>query len=139
MSGRCVDLYKDRKVSQQPCWFHCLHPTSPKQGLVLLTKPNISGLKLSRVLHNTIQRNLQFSFVTLGETSKFPPSNNKPFTKCYRRGSVGDICRRFTKLTGPCAYTLHSDPIPPTDGTNGLQKQVTDISQHIFVIYLWGF
>ena len=33
---------------------------------------------------------------------------------------VGDLCRHFTKLTGPCAYTLHSKPIPPTDGTNGL-------------------
>ena len=22
------------------------------------------------------------------------------------------LCRRFTKLTGPCAYTLHSNPIP---------------------------
>ena len=25
-----------------------------------------------------------------------------------------------TKLTGPCACTLHSNPIPPTDGKNGL-------------------
>ena len=31
---------------------------------------------------------------------------------------VGDLCRRFTKLTGPFAYTSHSNPIPPTDGTN---------------------
>ena len=30
--------------------------------------------------------------------------------------SVGDLCR----LTVPCAYTLLSNPIPPTDGTNGL-------------------
>ena len=33
---------------------------------------------------------------------------------------VGDLCQCFTKLTGPCAYTLHSNSIPPTDGTNGL-------------------
>ena len=32
---------------------------------------------------------------------------------------VGDLRRRFIKVTGPCAYTLHSNPIPPTDGTNG--------------------
>ena len=32
---------------------------------------------------------------------------------------VGDLCRRFTKQTLPSAYTLHSNPIPPTDGTNG--------------------
>ena len=31
---------------------------------------------------------------------------------------VDDLCRHFTKLTWPCAYTLHSNPIPPTDGTN---------------------
>ena len=28
---------------------------------------------------------------------------------------VGDLCRHFTKLTGYCAYILHSNPIPPTD------------------------
>ena len=33
---------------------------------------------------------------------------------------VGDLCRRFTKLIGPGAYTLHSNPITPTDGTNVL-------------------
>ena len=31
---------------------------------------------------------------------------------------VGDLCGCFTKLTLPSAYTLHSNPIPPTDGTN---------------------
>ena len=58
---------------------------------------------------------------------------------------VSDLCRRFTILTGPCAYTLHSSPIPPTDGTNSLcdlshtfHKQVTNVSQHVFVIPLWG-
>ena len=33
---------------------------------------------------------------------------------------LGDFCRCFTKLTGPSAYTLQSNPISPTDGTNGL-------------------
>ena len=42
---------------------------------------------------------------------------------------VGDICRRFTKLTGPSAYTLHSNLIPQTDGTNGLLRLVTYIPQ----------
>ena len=32
---------------------------------------------------------------------------------------VGDLCRHFTKLTGPSAYILHSNLIPP-DGKNGL-------------------
>ena len=32
---------------------------------------------------------------------------------------VGDLCRHFTKQTLPSAYTLHSNPIPPTEGTNG--------------------
>ena len=35
----------------------------------------------------------------------------------------------FTKLTGPSAYTLHSNPILATDGTNGLLWLVTYISQ----------
>ena len=33
---------------------------------------------------------------------------------------VGDLCLDFTKLTGSSAYTLYSNLIPPTDGTNGL-------------------
>ena len=43
--------------------------------------------------------------------------------------SVSDLCRQFTKLTGPCVYTLHSNPIPQTDGTNGLLRLVAYISQ----------
>ena len=46
---------------------------------------------------------------------------------------VADLCRHFTKLTGPCAYTLHSNPIPPKNGL-----LVTNVSQHVFVILLWG-
>ena len=30
--------------------------------------------------------------------------------------TVSDLCQRFTKLTGPFAYTLHSNPIHPTYG-----------------------
>ena len=33
---------------------------------------------------------------------------------------VGNLCRSFTILTLPSAYTLHSNLIPPTDGTNDL-------------------
>ena len=33
---------------------------------------------------------------------------------------VGDLSRCFTKLTVPSAYTSHSNPIPPTNGTNDL-------------------
>ena len=33
---------------------------------------------------------------------------------------VGDLCRRFTKLTCTSVYTLNSNLIPPTDRTNGL-------------------
>ena len=59
---------------------------------------------------------------------------------------VGDLCRRFTKLTGPCSYTLHSNPIPPQqmvqmafcDLSHTFHKQVTNVSQHFFVILLWG-
>ena len=42
---------------------------------------------------------------------------------------VGDPCQRFTKLTGPCAYTLHSNQIPPTDGRNGVLWLVAYVSQ----------
>ena len=53
----------------------------------------------------------------LGEMSKFPPSYHKPSTKEPPTGisyPVGDLCRHFTKLTWPSAYTLHSDPTPQT-------------------------
>ena len=33
---------------------------------------------------------------------------------------VGDLHRRFTEQTLPSTCTLHGNPIPPTDGTNGL-------------------
>ena len=35
------------------------------------------------------------------------------------RYPVVDLCRCFTKRTLPSTHTLHSNPIPPTDGTNG--------------------
>ena len=60
---------------------------------------------------------------TSGE-SKFPLTTN--FSQKFIESSkgvsypVGDLCRHFTKMTGLSAYTLHSNPIPPTDGTNGL-------------------
>ena len=67
----------------------------------------------------------------IGETSKFPPSHKIYVTEPFKEISypVTDLCRRFTKLTGPCAYTLHSNPIPPRDGTNGLSLLVAYISQ----------
>ena len=49
---------------------------------------------------------------------------------------VGDLCRYFTKWTLHSAYTLHSIPIPSTDGTNGLlhtyQKQFINVSPACF-------
>ena len=33
---------------------------------------------------------------------------------------VGDLCRPYAKLSGPCAFTLHRNPIPKTDVTKGL-------------------
>ena len=42
---------------------------------------------------------------------------------------VGHLCRRFTKLTGPCTCTLYSNPIPPTNGKNGLLCLVAYILQ----------
>ena len=51
--------------------------------------------------------------------SKFPPSNHELFTdvtEFHLRGSVTQLA----KLTGSSAYTLYSNPIPPTDGTNDL-------------------
>ena len=42
---------------------------------------------------------------------------------------VSDLCWRFTKLTGSSDYTLHNNPMPPTDGTNGLLSLVAYISQ----------
>ena len=31
-----------------------------------------------------------------------------------------EFCEASARVTWPSAYTLHSNPIPPTDGTNGL-------------------
>ena len=65
--------------------------------------------------------------------NSFPPTTN--FSQNATEPSkgisylVGDLCRHFTKLTGPCAYTLHSNPILPTDATNGLLWLVTYNSQ----------
>ena len=71
---------------------------------------------------------------SLGETSKFSPSNHKLFTKAHTTiwrfsHPVGDLCRSFTKRTLPSAYTLHPNLIPPTDGTNGFLWLVANISQ----------
>ena len=58
---------------------------------------------------------------------------------------VGDLPQSFTKLTGPCACTLHSNLIPQKmvqmafcDLSHPFHKQVTNVSQHVFVILLWG-
>ena len=50
-------------------------------------------------------------------TTYFSQNVTKPFKGISY--PVGDLCQPFTKLTGPCAYTLHSNLIPPTVGTNG--------------------
>ena len=50
-------------------------------------------------------------------TTNFSPKLTQPSKGI--RYPVGDLCRHFTKLTFPSAYTLHSNPIPPTGGTNG--------------------
>ena len=53
--------------------------------------------------------------------------------------SVCNLCLHFTKLTGPIAYTLHSNPIPQEmvqmafcDLSHTFHKQVTNVSQHVF-------
>ena len=59
---------------------------------------------------------------------------------------VGDLCRHFTKIIGPCPYTLHSNQIYPQqmvqmafcDLPHTFHKQVTNVSKHVFVILLWG-
>ena len=87
----------------------------------------------------------------LGETSKFPPSYHKNYSQNVTEPSkgisylVGDLYRRFTRLTGPSFYTLHSNLIPQQmvqmafcDLSHTFHKQVTNVSQHVFVILLWG-
>ena len=54
---------------------------------------------------------------SLSLTTNFSQNVTEPFKGISY--PVGDLCRRFTKLTGSSAYTLHSNPISP-DGTNGL-------------------
>ena len=56
-----------------------------------------------------------------GEMSKFSLSLNLPKPQSFWGTIQKDqLPRRFIKLTRPSAYTLHSNPIPPADGTNGL-------------------
>ena len=52
---------------------------------------------------------------------------------------VDDLCRPFTKLTGPCAYTLHSNPIPSINSTNGLLRLVAYISPMFPSMFLSSF
>ena len=59
----------------------------------------------------------------------------------HLKGSVGDLCRYFTKLTGPSAYTLRSNPqqmvqMAFCDLSHTFHKEVTNVSQHVFVILL---
>ena len=75
----------------------------------------------------------------LGEHGEGRLQNSFPLTKNFSQKltqpskgisyPVGDFCRRFTKWTLPSAYTLHSNAIPETDGTNGFFLLVADISQ----------
>ena len=58
---------------------------------------------------------------------------------------VGDLWRRFTKLTRPSVYILLSNPIPQhmvqmvfCDLLHTFNKQLTTVSQHVFVIHEWG-
>ena len=95
----------------------------------------------------------------LRETSQFSPSNNKLFTKGHRTiihinyakeisCPVDDLCRRFIRLTGPSVYTLQSTcyELPAQhmvqmafcDLSHTFHKKVTNVSQHVFVIPLWG-
>ena len=63
-----------------------------------------------------------FYSICLGNLSKGKRQNSFPlttylsqkFTELSKGASylVNDFCRRFTKLTGPSAYTIHSNPIP---------------------------
>ena len=50
---------------------------------------------------------------------------------------VCDLCRRFTKLTLPSAYTLHSNPIPPIDGTIYFVTSLTGILYGSYVGPIW--
>ena len=78
-------------------------------------------------------------FLTTNVSQMFPESS-RPINY-----PVGDLNRLFRKLTGPCDYTLHSNPIPQQMLQNGLcglfhmfHKQVPDVSQHVFVTVHFG-
>ena len=53
--------------------------------------------------------------LNVGGDAKSPSKTStflQKFTEPAISHPVGDLCQHFTKLTGPCAYTLHSNPIP---------------------------
>ena len=58
---------------------------------------------------------------------------------------VGDLCQCFTKLTGPLPihhiiirYPQLMVQMSFCDLSHTFHKQVTNVSQHVFVILLWG-
>ena len=81
-----------------------------QQVMVIIT---ILQSVINRIWHSKGRRQNCLPLTTIFSQNVTEPSKGISYP-------VGDLCRCFTKLTGPCAYTLHSNPIPPTDGTNGL-------------------
>ena len=78
-------------------------------------------------------------------TTNFSPNVTEPSQGISY--PVGVLCRRFTKLTGSCAYTLKNIVIryPQQmvqmafcDLSHTFHKQVINVSKHFFVILLWG-
>ena len=84
-----------------------------------------------------------------GETSKFPPSNHKLFTKAHTTIKTVTQLVTFADVSqnGLCPLSIHYIVIryPQQivqmafcDLSHTFHKQVTNVSQQVFVILLWG-
>ena len=101
------------------------------------------GWQQSLVVEGSLHEHKRRHQNSLPLTTNFSQKLTQPFEGISY--PVGDLCRRFTKLTQSSAYTLHSNLIPQQmvqmafcDLSHTFHKQVTNVSQQVFVILLWG-
>ena len=100
----CYGIFQSQKskllqfVCEYPCSFHGNSFRGINSNILRGDSPPLSNL--SQNLPNLSQKFIE-------------PSK-------WISNPVGDICRHFTKLSESYVCTLHSNPIPPTDDTNGL-------------------
>ena len=107
------------------------------QGLQVMVILTILRSVINKIWHSKGRRQNCLPLTTIFSQNVTEPSKGITYPG-------GDLCRHFTKLTGPCAYTLvirypqQMVQMAFCDLSHTFHKQVTNVSQHVFVILLWG-